>query len=160
MGRGLSDLQRHILVSALANVQAGKGSKHYPDGTIGGADLLNAEVLAVVYGFPLKRKHSWHLKNGLREYGDQKFSKSELGAKRYAAAHAALSRAITRLEQRGLVGVFSGVHSGWTGVRLTEAGVALAAELSVRCAGNSPTLNRLDHGHRLSVNPCQTFADT
>src|SRR6516164_4813735 len=100
MGRGLSKLQRTILVRALDNrKQEGRG----PDKP-GGADVYHAKVLADYFGWELpawyyrrKKEEKW------RSPASQKFSRADIGEKRYVAAQAAISRSLVRLQDRGLV---------------------------------------------------------
>jgi hypothetical protein len=125
MGRGLSDLQGTILRLALANRPDGGR----PGAATSGADVVTAEVLAALWGLEFKRS---------RGLGSQHHSKAAVGVRRYNAAHAAVSRAFARLEQRGLVAIVSGTYSRWSGVNLTAAGVAEAERLSVKTAAILP----------------------
>lgn len=77
-------------------------------------DLFYAEILVHAFGFPAKRS------TGL---SGQHFSRAEIGAQRYNAAQASVSRAVRRLEGRGLVTVYSGAYAGWTGLSLTDEAV-------------------------------------
>ena len=105
MGRGLSALQRTALRMAL------DGSREEAPRC---AHTTNAEVIKACYGFPRRPG---------RPDGIPRFSRAGIGEQRYNAAVAAVSRALARLESRGLV-------ERWRGcVTLTDAGVRVAAEL-------------------------------
>lgn len=135
MGRGLSDLQKWMLRAALENRRAGQGAgkpspilKAYgKDGGSGsGADLYYAEVKRDYFSFlPMGdadvRKNIGHHKfdpDFEAQHGDN-----------YNSASASISRAVNRLWKRGLVIVVNGVYSHWTGIDLTEAGIAVAEKL-------------------------------
>lgn len=103
----LSKLQRAILSMAY--------ERH---GRVGnGVDLYYAEILAEYFRFPAlsdpSKPGSWH------------FSRAWIGPAEYDAAQASLSRAVRRLETRGLVTVYTGAISRWTGLSLTTEGLAL-----------------------------------
>lgn len=115
MGRGLSPLQQTILRLAYQNRMADSG---YQDEAR--ADVFYCEIFESHYGWP----SIW--KNSRKAHG-QKFTKAEVGERQYNAAHAAVSRAALRLEQRGLVTCVRGFS--WAGVNLTEAGNRIAKEL-------------------------------
>lgn len=106
----MSELQRTILRLALAG-------KQLPDRNPerGGADVYYGQVLADYFGFEPVVKD-------LR-YSGHKFDRKAIGVKRYAAAQAALSRAMVRLERRGLVRLFSGAIARWSGANITDEGI-------------------------------------
>jgi hypothetical protein len=83
-------------------------------------DAFYADVLATYYGWPVSRSF----------VGGQRFSMREIGERRYRAGMSALSRAASRLEDRGLIICYIGVHSRWTGYALTETGLAEARRLA------------------------------
>ena len=127
MGRGLSELQKCILRLALKNVEVeGRHTGH-------GTDVLHSEILAEFFGW----RGNTRDQEGKRIYSQSIFEREEIGAKQYASVQAALSRAITRLEQRGLVTATHGV-ARWAGANLTDAGMQLAKELSVNKSANLP----------------------
>lgn len=129
MGRGLSDLQKRMLVMALEN--------HQPERT-SSADLLHKEVLAEVYRLPV---YKWSSEQNTpdREYirknlASQIFLTDGLHPefkRRYNAACAAISRAAARLQERGLVECTSG-YARWAGINLTTEGAQLARQLTVK----------------------------
>ncbi len=126
MARGLSDLQKLILRLALDNRRQQEllPQEHYS------ADVRYAEVLVVYFGFPVTgiyiTSKGTDLERANSSAGCQKFSKEKIGKERYAAEQAALSRAFSRLQQRGLVTWVCGAIARWSGGKLTEAGRAAA----------------------------------
>jgi DNA-binding MarR family transcriptional regulator len=64
--------------------------------------------------------------------GSHRFDLEEIGAGRYDAAQASVSRAARRLEARGLVERYVGAVSRWAGLRLTVAGFEAAPVLDHR----------------------------
>ena len=113
----LSKLQKAILQMAWCNRQA------HPDrGAAYGCDLFTTQILIEFYGFPTNRSEEGHwLKGG------QNFNVSEIGEQQYRAGRAAVSRALARLEDRGLVVRVQGEYRNWSGVNLTEEGIALVS---------------------------------
>src|SRR4051812_1056164 len=84
MGRGLSDLQKTILIVALRN-RDGEGRHpegwHY-EGRVrgGGADVTCAEILAEHFGWPMPRwMHQVRDGGPYRVLGGQKFSLAGIG---------------------------------------------------------------------------------
>jgi len=136
MGRGLSDLQKDILRICLRNGKNKAEGEHRREAEKELAKLgipaavLPSEPLAVEcyyrevlvehFGFPTRCRN-------LRLHpGDQVFDVRRIGRERYGAAQASLSRAVGRLEARGLVTVYTGARSHWTGCSLTEEGRKVA----------------------------------
>jgi hypothetical protein len=121
MGRGLSELQKTILRMAAAN----EDDPHVK------YSVSYAEVLRDYYGWqPEKGHHAWN-KDGTKGHG-WGFSKARIGEKEYRSARAALSRAATRLYERGLVEYVDHVLTNvTTGVCLTEEGREETLRLSV-----------------------------
>jgi hypothetical protein len=107
MGRGLSDLQTSILRLAVELLEF--RTEDWKDDV---PDVLYAEVMMRHYGFEPEQMPAgcdgMHLRHwsGWRAHGTQ-FSRESIGAKRYDAAKAAVSRAVRRLEWRGLVFTYS-----------------------------------------------------
>lgn len=110
---GLSQLQRKILHLTRAKTKA-----------------YFHEIMAAVHGWRDKAAH---------QHSGQHFSPAQVGVARYNASHAALSRAVSRLESRGLVTVHKGALAQWTYVALTTDGMAVAA--TVKTDVNCDTLN-------------------
>ena len=108
----LSTLQRSILRMAYERHGRGRREKNPTP-----VDLYYAEILAEHFGFPV----SWY--DPASHPGSHHFSRSEIGPRTYDAAQASLSRAVRRIEQRGLVTVYNGVISRWTGLALTDHAV-------------------------------------
>jgi hypothetical protein len=119
----LSGLQRTVLALALANRETEGRDTDTP-----GADVTYAEILVAFYRWeptsPLRRS------DGSRVYGGQKFPKAEIGARPYAAALAAVSRAVKRLDDRGLVAALVSTRAHWSGAKLTDQGVQVARALN------------------------------
>jgi len=121
MGRGLSSLQKSILKTAV-KVQKCRTS-NWRDGT---PDLLRAEVMMHFYHFtpaPSQQRRgrgarAVHLRswNGW-QYRGNIYSVAEIGRSNYDAAKTSISRAVRRLQQRGLIG-----SDCLRGINLTEAG--------------------------------------
>lgn len=132
MGRGLSELQKSILRIAYRNHQAGPMTH----GGISKTHAYYAEVLHEHFGFPIERR-SYIDKNAtdsmyLRSNpASHTFDLHAIGESRYRAAQAALSRAVKRLSERGLVEWMQGEAARWSGVNLTKAGMAEAEKLLV-----------------------------
>jgi hypothetical protein len=119
----LSSLQRQILAMARANrVKEGR-----TDETRGGADLYYWEVLATVYGFPptgaTRYPENYGDHAGQRIPGGQKFDRQAIGTARYNRAQAAVSRAMSRLGERGLIACLRGRYC-WSGCSLAKKGLA------------------------------------
>ena len=104
MGRGLSKLQMEILKFAAKRPMA-----HY------------AELLKSLFGWEPVR-HAFTYKEDEFQPGSQRFSKKEIGEKRYCSNMASLSRACVRLERRGLVNILAATISHWSAVKITDAG--------------------------------------
>jgi hypothetical protein len=146
MGRGLSDLQQAAMRIASRNREAEGRTLDTP----GGADAFYHEILAEHYGFeptgPLRYPAHYGEHAGQRIAGGQKFSRQAIGARRYDAAKVALSRAVGRLEHRGLVQVRQAASSHWSGISLTEAGVLLAKQLTVNSSASGEPVTRTING--------------
>lgn len=137
MARGLSDLQKAILVLAYHRHQerleqiatAKEGSHEHLVLTrgVGSIDLFNAEVLHEHFGLPVC-SHWWRPERGERPRWGNNFCMRVIGEKRYRCAQASTSRAVKRLQERGLV---ERVHGWCAGMRLTDDGVTTAEDLSV-----------------------------
>jgi hypothetical protein len=147
MGRGLSELQKTILRIAWRNREAER--RH--DGS-GGGDVVYAEVLAEHYGWHPSRCRlqapSYEKEDEERRtFGSQHFAKEIIGERVYNAAHAALTRAMTRLATRGLVTLVYGVNSRWSGANLTADGVRLArgTPLPIETVGEQETPANSEH---------------
>ncbi len=121
--RKLSKLQKQILALALGNKL--REERAFDMGS--GADVFYSEILATVYGFPLERPLREVAGDfaGMRT-GGHRFDPKRIGKARYNAAQAAVSRAVLRLESRGLVLWARSVCSHWSGCDLTPAGFEYA----------------------------------
>jgi hypothetical protein len=125
---GLSTLQRWMLTEAAKNQdreRLGPNLLKRGTKTAVGADLYYSEVLAGFYKFPYTQvavqdcTGKVYATDSLRcHQGTQRFKPEEIGRARYNAACAAISRAASRLERRGLVSVIRGRNSHWAGIDL------------------------------------------
>jgi hypothetical protein len=114
----LSKLQRQILALALANRLAENRTDESR-----GTDLLYSQILHEVYGFPLREDLAYdgynvcslRERDGSRKYGHKHFEPEVIGRERFDAAQSSISRAMVRLEQRGLVVRMYGSISHWSG---------------------------------------------
>lgn len=98
MGRGLSDLQKTILITALK-----RPSISIRRGQEVGADIKHRDIHTAYYG----------------------------QAKRTAATRVAISRAMVRLSDRGLITLMEAMHSNWAGGNFTAKGKSMAKKLTV-----------------------------
>jgi hypothetical protein len=144
MGRGLSDLQKDILTCAYNNYATGDNVfTHKPSHGFNipplRVDAFYYEILIRHFGFENRLKdRDWRG----RVFTGQHFDKDKIGKERYNAAQAALSRAVTRLHQRGLITFISGALAKWTGVNLTPAGIEVARRLSVKQCDDGESINQ------------------
>ncbi len=128
MGRGLSDLQKKLLTMAYER-------RHQSDKC--DIDLFTHEALSELYDFE-DWKAEWYMQTWQHQEGrglargGHHFDVQSIGKNRYSAAHAAVSRAFKRLEQRGLVTRYYGAYSQWTGIKLTDGGLHVAKLLTVK----------------------------
>lgn len=108
----LSRLQRWILYAAFENRSDAQE-----------VDLYRHEILAGYFDFPMR----WYDSEPLHSNpGSHRFDREQIGRERYDAAQASISRAVRRLEARGLVERYVGAVSRWAGLRLTDAGFEAA----------------------------------
>jgi hypothetical protein len=127
MGRGLSELQQQLLVLAWQQRQQPPGSDYYRRARQ--ADLYTHEALAAIWQWPHLPLRRWQ--NAL---GGVHFRQTEIGEGPYRAARVTLHRACQRLQRRGLVTMPRLPLGHSSGIVLTEAGAALAAQLSANKA--------------------------
>jgi len=119
MGRGLSPLQEWVLVRAL----------DAPDRSeLGGCDLKLKRVLVEFYGIEGTLGRWARRFRGMAVVAEAKLHRP------------AVSRAFTRLEQRGLVSVMCGACSRWTGINLTEAGRERATTIRQRRSADTSSV--------------------
>ena len=136
MGRGLSPLQQTILRIAFRqhdqHLQHAADNDRNPDEF--GCDVLYRDVLIEHYGFRRKAPRLY--------VPSDRIDRAAIGRVAYNRATAALSRAFSRLESRGLVCVMCGTGSRWSGANLTDEGLKIAGELSVKTRETFPNVNR------------------
>ena len=113
MGRGLSDMQKAALRIAYEAKQAGK---RYTKGGHERPQVEPWELLSQWYKWPVRDTYGLH------------FRTSDIGEAEYQAGKAAASRAVRRLEERGLVRRQWFPYTGH-GYELTEEGERVAREL-------------------------------
>lgn len=118
----LSRLQRWILYAAYEN----RAAVMCEPGASPEADLYYAEVLAGYFGFPWTH---WAGRSLREARGSHCFDREAIGRSRYDAAQASLSRAVRRLESRGLVERHVAAYSRWAGIRLADGVVEAASKL-------------------------------
>lgn len=101
-------------------------------------DLYTYEVLSARFGFPIRP--------GVifvdRESNNWNFNTRKIGKKKYASACASVSRAFKRLEERGLAQRIQPKNYNWSGIKLTQAGLELAQQLSVKTLAQCESINR------------------
>ena len=102
MGKGLSELQKSILIMAYRNRR----------GRYGAGDVKNREVLIEVYKFPFQSP-SADTTSGT----PQIFNRQEIGISRYRSASVSVVKAFNRLVNRGLA-----IRKQNHGIILTEEG--------------------------------------
>lgn len=107
MGRGLSELQRRILILA------GQES----DGEYG---LSRLHIIRALFDWP--ETSYWHPKE--HYHYRRHFDKRAIGAEKYNAIYASLSRAIRRLIERGLI-----ARTRLNGISLTDTGKAYSLKI-------------------------------
>ncbi|MGE5610670.1 MAG: hypothetical protein ACM359_15575 [Bacillota bacterium] len=116
MGRGLSKLQLSILFLAERNWHCHPNQPH----------VYYAEILTVHFGWKPESPIGHDLRG---RPGCHRFSKARIGAEKYAATMAVLSRAVGRLAQRGLVTRVRGTDSHWSAANLTCKGERFIARM-------------------------------
>jgi hypothetical protein len=120
MGRGLSQLQKKILLMAYENRT--QKARHQ------GVDLRYPDVLREWWGW---EPVGWRWEKGERcDASSRHFSKQQIGERQYRSAEASLSRAVRRLEERGLV--YRSRILGHGVIDLTEEGMQAAANFRER----------------------------
>lgn len=162
MGRGLSPLQIDILRIAYKNwcedriprpsprmqpdpILVAFGKRMMANAIASGAfvpfdrpDLYTYEVLTAHFGFSIRP--------GVifvdRESNNWNFNRRKIGKRKYSSACASVSRAFRRLEERGLAQRIQPNNYNWSGIKLTEAGLELAKELSVKTLSQCKSVNR------------------
>ena len=132
----LSSLQRQILAMSRVNrIKEGR-----TDHEAHGADLYYSEIMVAVYGFPSSeslREMEAGVLTDKRKAGGKKFDRRAIGLARYNRAQAAISRAMRRLESRGLITLVCGRYARWSGCSLTSEGLSFSE--AVKMTGNCGT---------------------
>ncbi len=142
MGRGLSELQTSILKMAYQHRTHSDADEVAFRARFSGRqdqapdDLHTWEAMIALYDcvekprYPRDRGPSGRL---LDRFGGQRISIERTGGAKYRAAAAAINRAFTRLEARGLV------ERHWYGViSLTDRGIEEASRVTVTSEVNCP----------------------
>jgi len=127
MGRGLSPLQKFILVAALkkSNKLPGWDSKTCTNNRNRYGVLRPKDVLVGYYGFTPKSSDYSFNKQGAWD-----FKMSEVGEGRYRAAAVATRKAFLRLEKRGLVRTVNHHWQEYLGIELSPTGKELAEKIA------------------------------
>lgn len=116
----LSPLQQKILDRA----REGRRRKQQCDRAaqrMGVVDVVGAELLHDVFGFEARYPRFYDDDGTIRcSPASQHFDPDAIGRRRYRVARVSLSRAIARLEARGLVEVWHGPGRSWMGISLIE----------------------------------------
>lgn len=158
MPRGLSDLQKRVLVMAYErrrgrdlDAEREEGERRIarygfaPDAYKAPPDVYYPEMLAEIWGFPTTQLLPDERAAGFGEnqtpprWWGQYFDRDAIGRDTYNRATTSLWRTVGRLEERGLVA--KGFH-GKPGLLLTDEGLALAERLSVARASPLQSCNR------------------
>jgi hypothetical protein len=125
MARGLSDLQKWILITAYKRRLEAEANGTYMSRWYG-CDLLAAEVLDEYYGWKKSGVYNYIA------YGGHNFDRATIGRGKYNSVRPILSKTFKGLEYRGLVIPSHGnEYVSWSGINLTEEGIEKAKELLV-----------------------------
>lgn len=89
----------------------------------GSCDVCTTQLLMDIY--------DWPLVENCFSVAAHNFDRNEIGPRDYDQAMVTVSRAVRRLEARGLVARFKSRHA-WSGISLTPEGVKASAELLVK----------------------------
>ncbi len=141
MGRGLSNLQKWILLKAYENWKSEDWDNlikenwwTYPQSPFP-SQLSKAEILNEYYGFEMRKDHPSPLARDIREnsgdgwhnfsmiYHDRLFDRKVIGYKKYHSKQQCIIQAIERLHRRKLLA------SAYKAVALTQLGIEKAKEL-------------------------------
>lgn len=126
MGRGLSPLQKYILVAALD-----KATRSHRDVHV----LRSKDVMVGYYGFaPRDPEYSYS------KQSSHDFCLSEIGERRYRSAAVAIRKAFSRLERRGLARFTKYHWYKFDGLELTPQGEEIATMLSSETLLSVPSL--------------------
>lgn len=112
MAKCISGLQKKILLLAYQSPKRTNG-----------VCLYSYEAKEKIFGFGFSTSFR-------PSCGSHNFSKQVIGKSKYNSASVSICRAFGRLEKRGLVTVFKGTVSHWSGIGLTEDGIKEAEKLS------------------------------
>lgn len=127
MGRGLSDLQKWILIAA----------SNAPEHSSGLAILYYQDICMQYFGWlPGWMGYKWQYNPRHAQPGDHKFAKQLIGEKEYRRVMVTISKSVSRLKKRGLVTCYCGQVSHWAGLALTEKGKDLLVNSRLNSAMN------------------------
>lgn len=133
MGRGLSDLQRSILMLAAQN-RFGRARQR--EGAIERLDLTPAEVYVTVFGWDYDVRERRRSQAERASERGKHFISREIGVNQYNCVRASVCRAFERLRKRGYVERWAGAWSKWSGIVLTDEGLKIAG--AMLAAGELP----------------------
>jgi hypothetical protein len=111
MGRGLSELQKKILVASL-ECRGNERIKH--------VDAYYRELITACFGWEQTGYRLVNVELDSVFVGPKQFKKRD--HPNYNAVKVSLTRAVKRLETRGLLICYHGLSSNWAGVKLTQSG--------------------------------------
>lgn len=114
MGRGLSELQKHIL-----NKANQLGRVYYADICEG---YFNWKPIKPIKRYEETKKDPPKQIGRICYPGSQFFSRQQIGEQEYRKVMASISRSCRRLHDRGLVTWIAGEIAHWSGVELTDRG--------------------------------------
>jgi hypothetical protein len=131
MGRGLSELQKTILLRALSNREREFGLEHPTP-----ADIYATEIAADYFGWKYM-KDMYEIEHTLEGYpcrcrwGLRRHNRRPRGMSTTEAhrVQASIWRALRRLEERGLGEVMQFMFHRGTGLKLSDEGIAVAKRL-------------------------------
>lgn len=112
MARGLSKQQKLILILAYRSKQT----------SINDGLLYYSEIFHLLFQWTKECGSRSRIQDNLIMYGSQNFDRSKIGISHYNSARVSISKAVSRLEIRGLV------IRKKSGLNLTEAGLKLVNE--------------------------------
>jgi hypothetical protein len=115
MGRGLSELQKKILVASLESRGNTPGKQ---------IDAYYRELITVCFGWEQTGYILVNDELNSTFVGPKQFKKRD--HPNYNAVKVSLTRAVKRLETRGLLTCYHGRSANWAGVKLTQSGEEIA----------------------------------
>lgn len=141
MGRGLSALQKTILLRAISNNRREYGcdlrpiQQDFSSDRRSVVDVFSCEIAADHFGWPLPCRNFYdsEIVDGKAIRARHRICHRPNGSTSEQAnrVHASISRALKRLEERGLGYATRGVYSRWSGFILNAEGVEVSQQLEL-----------------------------